>query len=128
MAAILLFFCNTSFFAYLLCCRPLRVSFVEWVCVWADGDGYARMEWLEDSDLHLKGILARYREGYYKTAHEMRLHVIRLWHNWSHVRGPFLVIPCLRALVYLVCQLFCLCICREVLAFVGDLSCTSCVI
>jgi hypothetical protein len=41
------------------------------------------MEWLEDSDLHLKGILGRYREGYYKTAHEMRLHVIRLWHNWS---------------------------------------------
>ena len=68
---------------YFLCCRPLSCVLIEWVCVWTDGDGHARMEWLQDSDLNLKGILARYHEGYYKTAHEMRLHVIRLWHNWS---------------------------------------------
>ena len=66
--------------------EPLGACCVEWVCTWADGDGHARVEWLQDSDLHLKAILARYHDGYYKTGHEMRLHVIQLWRNWSPSR------------------------------------------
>ena len=64
--------------------EPLGACCVEWVCTWADGDGHARVEWLQDSDLHLKAILARYYDGYYKTGHEMRLHVIQLWRASQH--------------------------------------------